>query len=198
MLPNTADKTLLDGKAHDIAPLRLDTQKTWLFLAPKLAGLLNFTALLTVAGFFVIQSYLASFSKLFTFNISVTQYVAAGVNLLLALFWNLFVPPLVYGIVLALGFVALYFVGRFCLSRNQRLHHLWTELVGRLRPLYKRIHPIIRATWLLYRVIAGGLYILLVISLALVYGTFYYAQSPRMFGGGMPADVILVFREDQP
>ena len=43
-----------------------------------------------------------------------------------------------------------------------------------------------------------NLSILFVILLSLVYGTFYYAQSPRMFGGGMPADVILVFREDQP
>ena len=43
----------------------------------------NSGTFIVVSGFFVVQSYLASITTLFTYNISINQYVAAGVSLVL-------------------------------------------------------------------------------------------------------------------
>src|SRR5258708_18977649 len=51
-----------------------------------LLNVLNLTALLTLAGFFVINSYLGTFTTMFSYNISLPQYIAAGINLVLFAF----------------------------------------------------------------------------------------------------------------
>ncbi len=179
----------------------LDVKKIWRLLAPKFFNLVNITTLLTVAGFFVIHSYLASFSKVFTFNISLTQYLAAGVNLVLgtvAYVLYLVLPGLGYGVLLSVALAVLYFVSRFWIKRSNRIHNLWNMLQRWLLPIYHWFCPLLRLLWSVYRLSAGALLILVVIVTGLAYGTYHYAQSPRMLGGGMPAMVILVFRENQP
>lgn len=188
------ENNTIQSKSEEVSRLKRDTKKIWQHVGPNLINLVNITALLTVAGFFVVQSYLASFSKLFTFNISVTQYLAAGVNLMLAIIWKLILPILGYSLVL----VSLYLLGKFCISKSKRVHTFWTSFLRPFLPFYRRIQRFLRVLWSLYQITASALFVLFVILLALVYGTSYYAQSPRMFGGGMPADVILIFREEQP
>ncbi|MBI1280135.1 MAG: hypothetical protein GC179_18545 [Anaerolineaceae bacterium] len=198
MVQNTIDEKTPQPKSEKMSHLMFDPEKIWKQLAPKLMNLVNISALLTVAGFFVVQSYLSSFTSLFTFNISVTQYLAAGVNLILAIFWNLILPVLAYSFILAFVLVFLYFLGRFSFNRSKRVQNLWTRFLSRILPLYQRLRLALRVIWAIYQVFAGGLFVLLVIGVAFIYGTSYYAQSPRMFGGGMPSEVILVFREEQP
>jgi hypothetical protein len=197
-MQNTLEQPLPITTPEKSTHVLVDIKKIWRLLAPKLLNLVTVTTLLTVAGFFVIHSYLASFTRLFTFNISVTQYLAAGINLALALFWYIILPILVYGVVLALGVAVLYLIGHVLIRRSKRIQHLWDKIHSWWLPIYHRLRPLFRFLWSLYQFIAGALFVLVLISLSLVYGTYYYAQSPRMFGGGMPADVILVFREAQP
>jgi hypothetical protein len=198
MVQNTVDHTSPETTSEKSERVSPAVKKIWWIVTPKLLNLVNVTALLTVAGFFVIQSYLASFSMLFTFRISVTQYVAAGINLVLAIVWYIILPSLGYGVILAAGIGVLYLVGHFCITRSKPIHNLWDRFRNWWLPMYHRLYPYLRILWSLYQLVAWALFILVVISLGLVYGTAYYVQSPRMLGGGMPADVILVFREEQP
>ncbi len=198
MIQNTADNPSPEASSQASKQDSFDAKKIWRLIAPKLLNLVTVTTLLTVAGFFVIHSYLASVSRLFTFNISLTQYLAAGVNMVLAIFWNYILPVIIGGLILALIFIGLYFFGRYCLNRSKRVHTLWVRVLSIISPLYQRLRPLLRAAWVVYQVFAWVLFGLLVIGVALIYGTYYYAQSPRMFGGGMPSNVILVFREEQP
>lgn len=197
-MQNTLEQPLPIATPEKSQHVLVDIKKVWRLLAPKLLNLVAVTTLLTVAGFFVIHSYLASFTRLFTFNISVTQYLAAGINLALALFWYMILPILVYGVILALGIAALYLIGHLLIRRSKRIQYIWNKIHSWWLPIYHHLRPLLRFLWSLYQFIAGTLFFLVVISLSLMYGTYYYAQSPRMFGGGMPADVILVFREAQP
>jgi hypothetical protein len=198
VVQNTVDEKKPQPKSEEVFRLKFDVKKIWQSLVPKFVNLVNISAVLTVAGFFVVQSYLASFSKFFTFNISVTQYLAAGVNLVLAILWNIILPVLLWSLILALGLLLLYFLGRFVLKRSKPVYNLWMRFLSYVLPLYQRLLSLFRVLWTIYRVFAGALFILLVIGVSFIYGTSYFAQSPRMFGGGMPAGVILVFREDQP
>jgi hypothetical protein len=198
---NTLDTPSLETSSEKSERASLDVKKIWRILAPKLFSLVNITALLTVAGFFVINSYLASFSKLFTFNISLPQYLAAGINLVLGTFayiLYLLLPGLGYGVLLGVGAIIVYAISRFWIKRSRRIHDLWDRFRRWWLPIYYWLRPGLRFLWSLYRLSAGALLTLIVILMGLVYGTYYYAQSPRMLGGGMPAAVILVFREDQP
>jgi len=96
MAQNTANIVTIKKQIGETEHTRLDFKKLWQALIPKLISLVTFSAVLTCAGFFVIHSYIASFSSLFTYNISVTQYIAAGVNLLLAITYYLVLPSVGY------------------------------------------------------------------------------------------------------
>lgn len=169
----------------------------WQSLAPKLLNLVNASALLTVAGFFVIHSYLASFSNLSSYNISITQYLAAGINLILGMVWFI-----VEGLIRALPTTgtwlailsAFALLGYIAISTNKRIRQLWQRFLGQVQPLSHRISAIVQFLWTGYQI-----FVLLILALfGFIYGTSYYGQSLRMFGGGRPTDVILVFKEDQP
>lgn len=166
-------------------------------LAPKLLNLVTLSAMLTFAGFFVVHSYMATFTSLFTFNVSITQYLAAGVNWLLALLWNIALPIFLYGLAIALIIIAIMFIWRLTISKIRVLEKWAQALVRRAAPMMIRLRPILRAGWLLYQIVAWFLLLVLVIALSVGYGIGYYSQSPRMFGGGMPATVILIFKEAQ-
>lgn len=198
MEPILSDPKLLELEAGQRPPTHFSTKLLWHYLAPKLLNFVNITALLIAAGFFVIQSFLASFAQAFTFNISISQYLMAGVNMVLALVWNLVMPILLAGFLASLAIVALSLLGRFFHNRSKRVHNLWRRLADFIHPLYLRWRPKLRRLWAIYQIVVGALFILLIIMVAFVYGRTYYAQSPRMFGGGMPINVILVFSEEQP
>jgi len=166
-------------------------------LAPKLLNLVTLSALLTIAGFFVVHSYMATFTSLFTFNVSVTQYLTAGINWLLAILWNIILPIFLYGLAIAFVISGIMLIWRLAVSKIKLLQKFVQAIERRVAPIVKRLRPILRIGWQLYQIIAWLLLIALLIALSIGYGVSYYSQSPRMFGGGMPATVILVFKEAQ-
>jgi hypothetical protein len=166
-------------------------------LVPALFNLVNVSALLTVLGFFTVHSYLASFSTLFSYNISVIQYLAAGVSLVLTVIGVVFLPVISYAILglVLLGFIALL---GYLLSRNKHIKQVGESIFERLRPVFNGIKPVVKALWTGYQAIATLLFVVIIALVGIIYGTSYYPQTLRMFGGGAPTEVILVFREDQP
>lgn len=175
-------------------------RKLWESIAPKLISLVNLSAFLTVLGFFTIHSYLATVTQLFTYNISVAQYLAAGVSLFIALFWHLFsngIAPVIpwIGVIFLIGTVG-YVIWRLVL-RDVVQNASTQSLFQRWQPVFKVIIALLR---LLERVnqwvFTIGL-LLICVLFGLVYGYGYYSQLPHMLGGGMPTDVILVFKEPQ-
>jgi hypothetical protein len=174
-----------------------NSSKLLSLLVPTLFNVVNISALLTVLGFFTVHSYLASFSTLFSYNISVTQYLSAGINLVLTMIWYIVVPILSYAVLglVVLGFMALL---AYVLSRNKRINQIGESIFVRLRSLFNGIKPVIKIMWAMLQAIATLLFVASIALVGFVYGTFHYSYSPRMLGGGAPSDVILVFREDQP
>lgn len=200
-MQNTLEQPLPITTPEKSQRIHFDINKLWRLLAPRLLNLVAVTTLLTVAGFFVIHSYLASFTTLFTFNISVTQYLAAGINLVMAIIsyiLYMMLPGLGIGAIIAIGGAILYSAGHFCMVRSKRISDLWNWFRGWWLPVYHRLRPLLRLILTLNKLFLWTLVALMVIALGLVYGTYYYGQSPRMLGGGMPVDVILVFQEEQP
>jgi hypothetical protein len=190
------DRPPLRQKSNDKRP-----RKLWEAIAPKLLSLVNLSAFLTVLGFFTIHSYLATVTQLFTYNISITQYLVAGVSLIIALFWYLFskgIAPVIpwIGGALVIG-IAGYLIWRFLLRGVLQNNAQTQTLFQRLQPVFKVIVALLR---LLERVNQWILTIGLLVSCLIfgfAYGYGFYAQVPHMLGGGMPADVILVFKEPQ-
>jgi hypothetical protein len=195
----------------DIQPskseLSRETIIKWLLGVGKalVANLLPLTTLTIIAGFFVINSYLARYTRLFTYNISASQYIAAGINLLLAILYYFF-PIAAGSIVLALVLAIVFILwdkylakiwsnikARFFSNLEKRttsnsqnpLYRLWLLIKSALTTLWNLSN---RAAW----VLLGGAIILL----SFIYGYGYYASSPRMLGGGQPADVILIFKDE--
>jgi hypothetical protein len=166
-------------------------------LPSKLLTLVNLTAFLTIVGFFVVQSYISSFSNLFSFNISVTQYLAAGINLVLALAWYVALSVLAPSIALVFIVVAIVAVFQFFKVRNRNLSTTWDNFRQRIDPIVQRLIRTFRPIWIIGRFMSSIGFVIFIVLVSLVYGTYYYHQSPRMFGGGMPATVILVFKEEQ-
>lgn len=166
-------------------------------LAPKLLNLVALSAILTIAGFFVVHSYMATFTSLYTFNISVTQYLAAGINWLLALLWYTILPVLLGALALVAAMSVIILLWLRALSSVAALQRLTRWLKQHVAPRVDRLRPILKVGWRVYQIIAWLLILAVVIALSLVYGVGYYSQSPRMVGGGMPATVILIFKEAQ-
>lgn len=175
-------------------------RKLWESIAPKLINLVNLSAFLTVLGFFTIHSYLATVTQLFTYNISVAQYLAAGVSLVIALFWYLLsngIAPVIpwIGVIFLIGTVG-YLIWRTLLRDGMQNAQI-QALFKRWESVFKIIIALLR---LLERVnqwvVTIGL-LLISVLFGLAYGYGYYSQMPHMLGGGMPTDVILVFKEPQ-
>ncbi len=141
------------------------------------------TGFVVVGGFVVVQTYLARYTRIFAYSISIGQYLAAGFNLLV------FDPlpsllAIIVGAVLAALIVAIL---------------VWGTSVIR-QPLDQR--PRFREV--LFRQFKGSISLNLLIGaiaalvVGLSYGPSGYAASPRKFGGGEPVDVVLIFKDDIP
>jgi hypothetical protein len=184
----------------DVVTVTPRPQSVWRTIAPQLVSLVNISALLTVLGLFTVHSYLATFTHLSTYNISVTQYLAAGMSLFLGLIAFLLVKGL-YPLLPLLPYMLIILVG------------IGIRLVGRNRRLGIKDNskPFLRHQSRLVETIRSGIrfferlnQVVVIVSLigisilfGFAYGYGYYVQVPHMFGGGMPADVILVFKEPQ-
>ena len=167
-----------DEKSTDIVVE--NTNNVWKLITPKLLSAVNITAFLTVAGFFVIHSYIQSFSDFYTYNIAVSQYLVAGINMILGtlgFFIPLFfssIPAMFIGVVL--GFVLIVIIYFSPLKK-------WRVQINKVLQISQ--------------VVSFGFLLVMVAFVGFAYGTTLYAHSPRMFGGGMPAQVVLVFQEEQ-
>jgi len=182
---------------NDSVSASVEPQNIWLKLVPKIMSVVNVSAALTIAGFFVIHSYLATLTRLFTYNISVTQYLAAGINLILAILWNFILPVVLAGFALAIIGVGCYQVWRWGVAHSLLLQRLQKTVTSKFASRRKQLVPIIRVSWRIYNIITGLLLFLFILATSFIYGNRYYALSPREVGGGMPAEVILVFKEPQ-
>lgn len=197
MNQNIANPTV--GQMHGGAEtLRFDVKQIRKLVISKLLSIFTFSAIVACAGFFVIHSYIASFSGLFTYSISPTQYMIAGINLLLAIIYYLVLPPVTLGFAIAVVISLIASIWLISVDRSVKLRDLWTRLRDWWLPKYHRLRPMLRVVWTLYQTAIWIFFATLLISLSFAYGTYYYSQSPRMFGGGMPSRVVLVFRTPQP
>lgn len=150
------------------------------------------TGILIAAGFFVVHSYLESFTHLFTYKISIVQYLAAGISLCLYLLFSaanyilshiqIFLCAVLFS--LLLGYITFRF------SPN------WVKIVPHIPLLRhaKRVFSVLsRLLWYFNWVFV----VLTIILVALLYGPQHYATMPRSLGGGMPTNIKIIFKDDK-
>lgn len=154
------------------------------FLSRVILNLAVTTALLSIAGFFVVHSYLSKLTHLFTYKVDAIVYISAGINMFLALVAEIFIKPFIppinfIHIVIALIILAIVFYFRNKLRKyGQGKYAKYSQI----RYLYR---------------ILGTILILFAILRAFVYGWDGYEHSARLLGGGQPADVILIFSQHE-
>lgn len=175
-----------------LKPLRTSISK----IVSGLMTLAGISALLTILGFFAIHSYLASFTALSSYNVHITQYIATGINLFL--FTSIFtlivvVPGLVVGYSLA---YALKVLGNL-LSRNSRISDFLSKFSHKILQVSHRNIALIYIIHKVATVILIGVIAWTVILLIVGYGRIVYPLMPRYIGGGMPSNIVLIFRESQ-
>jgi hypothetical protein len=191
-------QVLSNGSLNETADNSGRISTVWSEIAPKLLSLATISVAITAAGYFVITSYLATFTSLFTYNISPVQYVTAGINLLLGVTAIISVWVVVPAIGLAAAAAVVVAVPAYGVQKSRFLSRWWQTLRQWFSPLWTRLWPWIQRIWRVYDSIARVCLVLLIVLVALGYGATFYGQSWRMFGGGMPATVVLVFKEPQP
>ncbi len=139
---------------------------------------LNFTAFIAVGGFMVIQSYLLRYTRLFTYNVGLPQYLTAGITLLLFLFIVIVLPVILASLVSS---SVMYFLKKLAALLSPTESNVIRYMVNEVRSDFLRV-------------------LLILVPIALLAGfTFGYTSYPtipRLLGGGMPADVILVFKDN--
>lgn len=160
-------------------------------LSRFIVNLAIITTLLTVAGFFVVHSYLATITSLFTYKIDPIIYVASGINL-------------VYGTLLALVdvivFLIIFLFGCAILGFVIGIIKYWKRIFGPDKNKYEPLSFSERVKR--FRSNLKSLFIqamIILLSFTLAYSPFYgqnaYKNSPRYLGGGQLADVILIFQQ---
>lgn len=155
-------------------------------------NLINISTFITMLGFFTIQSYLASLNhswNIFSYNISLVNYISAGINVILGTIAR-FIPDAIKGTLIAIPIILIGGAILYVFIRNQKKSYTKKARINRVMNLLERIEKInLRFS------IAG--IVIFALMYSFIYGATYYSQSPRMFGGGMPADIILIFNEAQ-
>lgn len=161
-------------------------------------------SLLIVIGFFTIQSYLRSLSPssgIFSYNISLTNYLSAGISLFLGVFLYILqitFPVFLNTLVIIIGLYvvfSLFNLGyRYILSKNKDVN----KNVNKFTPIIRKIWNIAKIIYNSYIVLSVISSLIMIILLSIAYGQFLYPRIPRYLGGGEPANVIIVFDEAQP
>jgi len=162
----------------------------WRFVSQRLLNLAVVTTFVTVAGFFVVHTYLAKITGIYTYRVDGVVYVAAGFNMVLAIVTT-FVRSLISNIWLSLLIAALMILAaygiEYGISKNEKLRRFFEE----------RIIPIVRIVSKLFSLTMIFLTAVFALAIGIVYGQYGYEYSSRSLGGGMPATVILLFKDPQ-
>lgn len=193
---NLADEKPVEAKSTEDKSTAQEQPKSILSRAIRFM-LVNFAvipALLTIAGFFVIHSYLASFTHLFTYNISLSQYLAAGMNLIIGLLAYFF-PPVVAGVSAAVCLIPLAIIV-FIIGLGMYIGDAPKEAMeAQVNKVVQRSGRVISVLYPLSKFILRLGIIIAIVYISLEYGQTQYGKSPRMFGGGEPAEVVLIFKD---
>ena len=112
--PKEPAKTTVESSANNTIPPIMSINEIIRFIFSNLA---IFVAIFTIAGFFTIQSYLATFSDMFSYNISISQYIGAGISFIPGFIFYLIdntipnnLPLLIYMILAIVMPFGLYFI----------------------------------------------------------------------------------------
>jgi hypothetical protein len=160
------------------------------------SGVLNLgviTAVVTISGAFVIHSYIHTFTNMLTFKISVAQYIAAGLNLIIGTLIIIILgllPSIAYGVAMVLALIIIWssmLVGIYYLIGRKPLK---VQVVSDFQVRIGNAARLSRTLFILLLLIAAVVY-------SGIYGTNFYGVSPHEIGGGQPADVILIFDDPE-
>ncbi len=178
-------------------PQRFSILETIKNVLPLLTQLTTFIIL---GGFVVVHSYLATITDLFTYRISINQYIAAGISLIF------YIPIFILGkfaeslgralllvallALLAALYVVVYVVRHRRLSKDPEKSI--EEAIGKISHFLAKLQPFRRA----FNYFTVLYLIIFAILTGLLYGRTSYPTIPRWLGGGYPASVILIFNKD--
>lgn len=164
-----------------------------------LRGSVTIPTFFIVAGFFTIHSYLFKTTSMFTYKIDVSVYIAAGMNTILGALVNTItylIPSLSQGLAIALVLVVfmllLLLIGWWLLRRNQQLQKLSKQVEP---PVNGYVIPALERVFTINSFLMISLIIAVAALTGLRYGYSGYEYSPRFIGGGMPARVVLLFKQ---
>lgn len=185
-------------------------------------SLLNAVFLVILSGYLVINGYLSKYTHLPLYNISLSQYIAAGLNFFLAVYsipilviLGLLTIVLVYGVFMA---VRAEVIIRRRTSRRDNMQQAqyaelkklsnqedidqWTkkqldEVAFAFSPA-KPIRSLMATYDRVQKPIGTALvivYLLIAVFGSPFYGAVFYGNSDRILGGGKSTDVIIVFKD---
>ncbi len=179
----------------DTTPLTANVEGVARAVQNLISLVLGLAAALTGGGFIVVNSHLSKFTDIHGYSVNPSQYLAAGVGLL--------IPP-----VLATAIVfGAYYTGRL-LGVIRRRRETARPVEGPVeepperRALPKRLEAAFKGfeslaenrTFRRALVISGfGLYTVL---FGLFYGEYIYGSIPHYLGGGRPEPMIAVFDDE--
>ena len=161
-------------------------------------NLAGFSALIYAAGYFVVHSYIATFSHLFTYSVKPLQYLAAGINLLLHISAIVIILIVIPALAVATIFGLFFFLSFLGYSKSIWVRKVWEGFRLRVAPLWKRVGPVLQILWRTYTQFSWFSLFVFVVGVGIGYGQTTYGYSPQWLGGGMPATVVLLFKEPQP
>src|SRR5258708_6615124 len=134
--------------------------------------IINLGVIITVTGVLVINFRLATITTYVTYNISLTQYIAAGLAFI-AQEAILFIPAVIVFLIGLSSFDVL--------KRMAWFNKFMTKFFRFGFPLY-----VLTLVLLLISVVYG----------LVTFGSTTYSQTSRSIGGGAPSDIQIVFREN--
>lgn len=171
---------------------------SWQFVSQRIFKLATFAALVSIAGFFVVHSYLAKVTQVFTYAIDPVVYIAAGINVLIGIPITVILmlfPSLLTALIGIAILVLLVWLGARIVKTNPGLY---TALKNKLGGNFaKRLARILNWLLTLNNILAVAGLLLLIFIVGYGYGQVFYEHIPRYLGGGMPSNVILIFKQPE-
>lgn len=161
----------------------------WRLVSQQLLNLAVITAFLSIAGFFVVHTYLGKVTGIYTYRIEAPVYIAAGINAVLGTLWLVLSPIAASSpdmLLLIMILVGTLLLADTILKSRFMRSFPYKELVSITQQLYR-----------LNTRLTVVLLILLSMATAITYGTHEhgYGYSDRALGGGKPSPIILIFKE---
>lgn len=163
----------------------------WRFVSERLLNLATLVTFFSVAGYFVVHSYLDKITGIFTYHVEPAVYISAGVNMELGVIGGLLSRILptqistllasLISLLVVLGIALILYWTEYKRTRSPQLAK------ERMDSTLKRLQ---RLNFYLFLVSVA----ILAALLGFVYGYSGYEYSPRAIGGGMPTTVVLVFK----